>query len=358
MSALRFGADVLRLWAGGALDQIRVKASDHNARYRGRKIPTSVTISATYHCNLTCSHCQAENDNSKKDITTERFLRLIDEIADAGATKIGFTGGEPMIRRDFGELMERCRARGLITSVVANGWLVKRNIEQLKGLNLLFLSLDGDAQAHDAIRGPGNFEKFVESVEVAQAHGIPVAALTTLMSNNFHCIQGMADIVTKYRLHWMVGMIQTAFTKRTEQDLTPEQAREAVRIVSQVRNLRTSKGYLRSVLNFSPMERCWAGIGYCVIAPNGMLYPCFPAQFDHEAYNGVAMNKENGYTAPPDHYRGVSIVDKPFGQAFDELLLYRRTCDTCTLACHLEANYLYELRPDNVLQSFKLMKPA
>lgn len=366
MSAIKFGMQLMKLYAGANFGQIALKEEDHNKEYSGRRLPLSVSISCTYHCNLNCTHCQAENNNAKPDIPTDRFLRLIDEIADAGCTKIGFTGGEPMIRRDFGQILDRCRQRGLIISVVTNGWFVKKNIDWLKGIHLLFLSLDGDKAEHDRIRGEGNYDKFIESVEAAREAKIPVAALSTLMSNNYHCIEGMAKIVRENRMHWMVGMVQTGFTDRTDQDLTPEQLKRAVEIISrEKKNLRTSSKYLSFVLGGEPLKTCWAGIGYCIIGPDGKVYPCYPAELDHEGYDGVAARAEQGGAGkgptgplPKDQaYQGVSILNKPFAEAFYEMKLYRRTCDSCVLACHAESNFLMEFGVDNVRQSLKLMSP-
>ena len=85
------------------------------------------------------------------------------------------------------------------------------------------------------------------------------------------------------------------------------------------------------------LPKCFAGIGYTVISPEGKIFPCFPAQFDKA-------------------YPGISILDKNFKEAFDQLPLYRNTCDTCQLACHIETNYLYLFKFDNIYQSYKLTK--
>ncbi len=357
---LGFGAHLLGLHLGADRSQVALKAEDHNRPYNGRKIPLSVTISCTHRCNLACAHCQSENSDTKDDISTERFLALIDEMAEAGTTRVGFTGGEPLMRKDFGRIVERCRERGLIVSVVSNGWLVKRNIDWLKGIALLFLSLDGGREAHDKIRGPGNYEKFIEAARAAQDAGIPVAALTTLCSMNYGCVPEMIDTVVSLKLHWMVGLIQSGFTQRTEQDITRNQIREMIEAISKTPNMRASGKYLRFAQGAEPPERCWAGIGYSIIAPNGMMYPCFPAEFDHAGYSGVAMKEGDSFSGPAEaeSYRGVSILDKPFAQAFSELRLYRRTCGTCQLACHLESNYLYDFNPGSILNSFKLMSPV
>ncbi len=340
MSAINFGLGLLDLYSGANFKQIDTRHSEDNRKpYEGKKIPLSVTFSCTHRCNLVCIHCQAENSDTADEIPSKRFVELIDEIADAGCQKIGFTGGEPLIRKDIGEALERCYARGMVTTLVTNGFPVFKYIDQLEKLSLLFISLDGNQEVNDRIRGEKSFEKFLEAVKLAKSRHIPVCALTTLTSMNYDVVDEMCKIVEDLGIHWMIGVIQTRFTGFAEQDFKQGQLEKMLERVSKVKNLRTSKTYMDFVLGKRAMSKCFAGIGYAIIAPTGKIFPCFPAQFDHASYSGI------------------SVLDRNFGEAFQELPLYRATCDTCALACHIETNYLYLFNPDNIRQSFRLTKP-
>jgi len=275
MKSLHFGARLCKLYVGANFSQIRIRKEDDNQQYRGNKFPLAVTISCTNFCNLKCTHCQAENYKDK-DIPTTRFLGLIDEIAKSGCKKIGFTGGEPLIRNDIGKIIDRCRKRGLYISLVSNGTLVPNRVHELKGLHLLFLSLDGNREVHDSIRGNGNFDKVIAAAKSAVAGGIPVAFLSTLSSMNYKCIDEMASIVNNNRVHWMVGLIQTEFTGNRDQNVDSKRLKEIINKIRKVRYLRTSKKYLNFLVDGMPVNRCFAGIGYCVIDPRGLytLFSC------------------------------------------------------------------------------------
>jgi len=337
--AMEFGFDLLKLYWGANFSQIYLKPKDHKQSYKGTKIPLSVTCSITHRCNLACIHCQSENSDIEPDLSPERYLHLIDEIADAGTSRIGFTGGEPLMRKDMGDILKRCHEKNLITSIVSNAWLVKHNIDKLKDLGVLFLSLDGDEEIHDKIRGPKNFAKFLEAVSFAKAQKIPVAALTTLSSMNASVVGKMVDIIDGLGIHWMIGIIQVGFMESSEQDISPTEVKRLMSEICKVKYLRTSTKYLKFAQQEKPVRKCLAGIGYCIIDPLGELYPCFPAQFDED-------------------YEGISLQGKLFEEAFQELPLYRKTCDTCRLACHIENNYLYSFSLSSIMNSFKLMKPA
>ena len=337
ISSIKFGLGLLRLYSGVVWSQIFLNKDDHNKLYQGKKIPLQVTHSCTWKCNFSCIHCQAENDLKREDVKTEPILKMIDEIKKAGAVKIGFTGGEPLVRKDIPEILDKCKKNSLITTMVSNGLLVPRYINELKKLDLLFLSMDGDKDAHEYVRGKNSWEVLLRAMELARENNIPVVALTTLAAFNIDCLQEMSRIILEQKVHWMVSIIQTGFTGRNEQKISRGQIQRSVDILAKNKFQRTSRKYLKFIQDDKPPKICFAGIGYGIISPDLTLYPCFPAQFDPT-------------------YKGVSLKDMTFKEAFDELPLYRRTCDTCKLACHIEANYLYFFNLNSIINSYRLTK--
>jgi len=335
--SIRFGTELLRLHAGAVWSQILLKKEDDNKPYRGRKTPLQITHSCTWKCNYACIHCQAQNDNKKTDASTESVLRMIDQVSEAGAIKIGFTGGEPLVRNDMPTIMDCCEENGLISSMVSNGLLVPRYIEVLKKLDLLFLSMDGDREVQQKVRGRKSWDVLLNAMKIGKENGIPVAALTTLASFNISCLEEMSRVVREQKVHWMVGLVQVQFSGKNEQNLTREQIERSVDILEKNEYLRTSRRYLDFIKKDQPPRFCFAGIGYAIVSPDLVLYPCFPAQFD-------------------PFYKGISLEEKSFNEAFNELPLYRRTCDTCRLACHIEANYLNIFNIESILQSMRLTK--
>ena len=156
------------------------------------------------------------------------------------------------------------------------------------------------------------------------------------------------DIFEKLNMHWYMQMFSDEFgvgeeANRPREERTPgsdiavtqEQVNEVVKMVSKSKNLRTSQKYLRFMTgDHRPIERCYAGIGYVMIDPDGTMYPCNNAFYD-------------------SNYSGISILDKKFGDAFQRLPLYRKTCDTCSLGCHVEPNYLFSFNPNAILNAYQ-----
>lgn len=107
-------------------------------------------ISLTEKCNLRCLYCMPENG---VDLTPQEHLLTVDEItrlvrlfALCGVTKVRLTGGEPTIRRDLTDIVERVSGIQGIQDVgiTSNGITLAKSLDELKhaGLSLINLSLD------------------------------------------------------------------------------------------------------------------------------------------------------------------------------------------------------------------------
>lgn len=352
--ALSFALKLIDLHLHENWSQSKINIVDHKQAYTGKKIPISVTFTATWHCNLNCVHCSAEINNQKTDkLDTPRFLKLLDEMEEAGVVKIGITGGEPLMRPDMPEIIDKCHEKNFVSSMVTNSWLVAKHIETLKKVSLVMLSLDGDEIINDEIRGKGNWEKFQEAVKIAQANKINIAGLTNLNGINHSMFHKFPKIFGELNMHWYLQMFNDDFgvgeqanlpreerTPGSDFAVTQEQVNDVVQKVAKSPHLRTTKKYLKFMMgDHRPIDRCYAGIAYVVIDPDGMMYPCNNAYFD------------------PD-YPGVSILQNSFADAFQKLPLYRKTCDTCTLGCHIEPNYLFSFNPNAILNAYKATKPV
>ena len=101
-------------------------------------------------CNLRCIYCMPEEgiDFRSKDklLTTEEIFRLIEIASQMGVSKIRFTGGEPLLRKDISELVRFSHHCKGIESVhlTTNGLLLSKQIDRLEasGLSGINISLD------------------------------------------------------------------------------------------------------------------------------------------------------------------------------------------------------------------------
>ncbi len=146
----------------------------------------------TYNCNLKCKHCyiNASPDLTKYEINTKKALEIADEIVELNIPLVIFTGGEPLLRKDFWLIAERLsKAERPKLSLSSNGTLITREVaRRLKDLGFEYvgISIDStDPKVHDSFRGvEGAFERAVEGIRNTLAEGIPVGIRTTLTRQN------------------------------------------------------------------------------------------------------------------------------------------------------------------------------
>lgn len=170
------------------------------------KSPALVDISITNRCNLACNFCYASAGcaSSKDEVSKERLFRLFDELDEMNVHRVSLTGGEPLIREDFFDLLEYFCKKRFAKVLNTNGTLI--NVEtahKLSQFNLdrICVSLDGsNEENHERIRGKGTFKKTIIGIQNMQKYNLPVSTLFTLHNNNAH------DLIETIKLNEMLGI--------------------------------------------------------------------------------------------------------------------------------------------------------
>src|SRR6266446_7938238 len=84
--------------------------------------PYALLAELTYRCPLHCPYCsnptQARNNH---ELATDEWKRVIREAAALGVLQIGFSGGEPLVRRDLPDLVRAAREANLYTNLITSG---------------------------------------------------------------------------------------------------------------------------------------------------------------------------------------------------------------------------------------------
>ena len=139
------------------------------ARYK-RQVHWSITGA----CNLKCRHCFMSAPHAKHGAPThEQIMAIADQLAECGVFQVGLTGGEPLIRDDFLDIIDALNEREIgIATIYTNGWLVDENfLDELDKRHVhppFQLSFDGVGW-HDFLRGvPGAEEKTLHALKLLQ----------------------------------------------------------------------------------------------------------------------------------------------------------------------------------------------
>lgn len=152
------------------LAQIEYKRFHQNTIPIERRNLYTATIYLTNACNLCCRHCyMLSGKPEKSEISIDKWKRIIDLLKSVGVKTITLTGGEPMCKKDFWEILDFIYTIGLNVVLLSNGTLInKSNYRYIaKRCVEIQISLDGPtAELHEKIRGIGSYQKTMDTIRL------------------------------------------------------------------------------------------------------------------------------------------------------------------------------------------------
>lgn len=135
---------------------------------------TYLRISLTDRCNLRCFYCMPEEGVQLIDkpniMTTEEIVKISGAFIDLGVDTIRLTGGEPLIRKDFEQLVRELTGLGVKLKLTTNGILLDRYFDlfQEVGLMNVNISLDSLDKARSVfITKRDYFDKIMSNIQKA-----------------------------------------------------------------------------------------------------------------------------------------------------------------------------------------------
>jgi len=152
------------------------------------KQPVSAMIEIADRCNEVCIHCY-QIQGQKGEMSTEQIFGVLEELAEMGVLFLTISGGEPTLRPDFLEIVQRARQLKFAVKVYSNGLRVDEEMAGKLGalaIQEFQTSLYSHrATVHDWVtRVPGSFDKTVGAVRALRREGVAVLVKTPLMSFN------------------------------------------------------------------------------------------------------------------------------------------------------------------------------
>jgi MoaA/NifB/PqqE/SkfB family radical SAM enzyme len=141
-----------------------------------------------YKCNFRCEHCSVKRFQGKKEgrsFTIEDVKELSRQADEMGLAHIVITGGEPLVFKDFDEIVKAIDPQKFYITSDTNGWLLdEEKAKHLKsiGVDKIQLSLDSlDAKEHDEFRHqPGSHARALKAIDAAKAAGLNIILSTVV----------------------------------------------------------------------------------------------------------------------------------------------------------------------------------
>lgn len=318
-----------------------------------QNIPVTVSLTVTNRCNYKCIYCYGAYYNRKdKDISTKVWLDLIDELAEMGTQLIHLGGGEPLLRNDIEEIINRVKDRGIICRMNTNGALIPKKINSLKRLDSICVSLDGKAEANDRNRGEGTFEEIVAGIKCAKEHNIPVHVSAVVTTNSIGSLEDILELAKEigFRVEFGLPYEQSTSNKDIQAvKLYDDQVRAFLRKLLKYMDEGYPIFYSNSTYSYalswptSYQEKilydnvpngfrkidCYMGKYMCFVDGDGLVYPC-----------GQLIG----------NFPALDFTKVGFKKAWENLEK-NKTCKTCYCPCFIEFNQAYGLKADVLLNN-------
>lgn len=156
--------------------------------------PTSLIWNITNRCNLLCNHCYMSADGHElpDQLSDQECMDLVDRIGEAGVPVVFLSGGEPMMRPNFWEILEAVNAKGVRPTISTNcTFITPETADRLKenGVRFIGTSMYGPAEFHDAMVGvPGTHAKVIEAIKTLRERDIKVVLKVALTKETWEFI--------------------------------------------------------------------------------------------------------------------------------------------------------------------------
>jgi radical SAM protein with 4Fe4S-binding SPASM domain len=168
-------------------------------------LPISGNFELTGRCNLRCIHCYVRDTYTTEELSYEEICDILDQIAEAGCLWLLFTGGEPLIRKDFTKIYQYAKKKGFILFILSNATLITPDIADLFAEQppfLLDVTMYGyTAETYEKMTGvSGSFEKFMNGIKLAIDRNLNLQLKTIPTTINVH------EFIDMYRFAESLGI--------------------------------------------------------------------------------------------------------------------------------------------------------
>ena len=253
--------------------------------------PYRMDLALTYRCNNACSHCYNARNRDFPERDTDTWKRILDRLWELRIPHVVFTGGEPTLRDDLGELIKHAESNGQITGLNTNGRKLSNPefVETLvdAGLDHVQITFEShDPAIHDLmVCHKGAFSETVDGIRNALNTRLYVMTNTTMLSHNKHTIpqtiEYLAELgVPTIGLNALIysGRGKTVGTGLQETDL--QELLEAASAITSINHQKLIWYTPTQYCNFDPVEAgfgikgCTAALYNMCIEPDGAVLPC------------------------------------------------------------------------------------
>ncbi len=309
-----------RVWMGSQFSQSLLPA---------RVKPLSASLKLTENCQAKCVSCNYWQTRWDDGLNAEKAVDVINRLGEFGIRYLRFTGGEPLLRRDLFQVMQKANmARFKRITLQTNGLLLKKLSKEINDspITKIAVSIDGLEASNDLIRGiKGYFKLAMEGIRLLKGKQVHVVA--TLNGRSAGELEGLADEAKRAGAGFAFNILddRSYFLRHTStSDLWPDKA-EITTIVRFLRDKLKRPAYeLDYIFKYFSREAldeppCVLGFIELFVVSNGdVLTGCYVLK-----PVGNVLREDLSELVGSERYRDACLA------------MVRRECPGCTCGIHV-----------------------
>jgi PqqA peptide cyclase len=304
--------------------------------------PLWLLAEVTYKCPLHCVFCYNPVDYTRygEELSTDDWLRVLQQGRELGATQLGFSGGEPLVRDDLEIMVSEARKLGYYSNLITSGvGLNEKRIAAFKegGLDHIQLSFqDSTREMNDFLSSTKTFELKQKVAKLVKKYDYPMVLNCVLHRHNIDHVQQILEMAESMDAEY-VELANTqyygwAYVNRDQLLPTRDQLKRAEEVTNRFRERVGNKMRIFFVVPDYYEERpkaCMNGWGalFLTVTADGLALPChearmlpglaFPNVRDHDLrwiwYDSPGFNAYRGDSWMKEPCRSCPEKVKDFG---------------------------------------------
>ncbi|MBA1265727.1 pyrroloquinoline quinone biosynthesis protein PqqE [Stutzerimonas stutzeri] len=332
-------------------------------RLDGSGNPVWLLLELTYQCPLQCVFCSNPRnfaDYRKDELSTAEWIDVMSQARALGALQIGFSGGEPTLRKDLETLVAEADRMGYYTNLITSGLgLTEARLRALKAAGLRHIQLgfqSTDPGVAKQLAGVDVWQRKRDMARLIKAMDFPMVLNVPITRQNIAQVPDIIAFAAELGIEYLelanVQYYNWALLNREQ--LMPTRA-ELERAEAQVREARQRLGDRLTIFFVIPdyyegrPKACMNGWGaiHLTISPNGDALPCSQAaNFKNLTFPNVrrqplekiwhdspVFDLYRGDAWMPEPCRSCDEKEKDFGGCRCQALLLTGSGDNADPAC-------------------------
>lgn len=251
-----------------------------------RIFPISFEIDLTNLCNHNCSFCCVKEirRTDMNTLKTETIKSCIKQMKELGVKGISFTGGgEPLLHKDFYEILEYTKTLGIDTGLITNGALIVENNVQmlLKNINWIRVSVAaGERETYSKIQGKDEYNKVINNLKLLSEYkekldlSVNIGVRMLITDENIMTLSGLAEDIKNLNVNYLQIAPDSMSNNYNLYNFT-----DFERIVEQTKTTLDqidllSAGFIMDQDKKSYPQKCYAHCFHTVVTASGDVLFC------------------------------------------------------------------------------------